>query len=275
MKKPHQIESQVRRFPAHHERGIGVVPAAWLYPFHALVPEPNARSHFPAARALTFPASRAIPYNPGMVRIGPALPISGLLLLSLAFAGEKKIATAQGGNDEVQIKATFVDQDQLKQMVGTDFGKMFTALELELTPKNGKPVIVTYDDFELLSESSGEHGGPYEAGQISGSGALVLHREDKYGAIGVNPTSGVWSMGPIMAGSGSQPKPTDKRADMVQGDSKRDPLTDLLQQKMLPEQTASAPESGLLIFPLSHEKPKHLVLFYKTASGKLRMNFKN
>lgn len=219
---------------------------------------------------------RAIPYNPGMKRIGSALPIFGLLLVGSTFAGEKKIPVAEGSNDLVAIKATFVDQDQLKQMVGTDFGKMFTALQLEVTPRGGKPLAVSYDDFELLSESSGEHGSPYEPGQISGSGALVLHREDKYGSIGTNPTSGVWSMGPIMAGSGGAPKkPVDNRADMVQGDSKRDPLTDLLKQKMLPEQTASAPQSGLLIFPLSREKPKHLVLFYKTPSGKLRMTFKD
>jgi hypothetical protein len=217
----------------------------------------------------------AIPYNPGMKRIGPALPILGMLLACFTFGGEKKIAVAEGSNDLVAIKATFVDQDQLKQMVGTDFGKMFTALELQVTPRGGKPLAISYDDFELLSESSGEHGSPYEAGQISGSGALVLHREDKYGSVGTNPTSGIWSMGPIMAGSGGSRKPVDNRADMAQGDSKRDPLTDVLKQKMLPQQTASAPESGLLIFPLTHEKPKHLVLFYKTTSGKLRMTFKD
>jgi hypothetical protein len=199
-----------------------------------------------------------------------------MLLVCSTFAGEKKIPVAEGSNGDVAIKATFVDQDQLKQLVGTDFGKMFTALELQVTPRGAKPLAVSYDDFELLSESSGEHGSPYEPGQISGSGALVLHREDKYGAVGTNPTSGVWSLGPIMAGSGGGPKkPVDNRADMAQGDSKVDPLTDVLKKKMLPQQTASGPESGLLIFPLSHEKPKHLVLFYKTTSGKLRMTFKD
>jgi hypothetical protein len=217
----------------------------------------------------------AIPYNPGMKRIGPALPIFGMLLACSTFAGEKKIPVAEGSNDLVAIKATFVDQDQLKRMVGTDFGKMFTALELQVTPRGGKPLPIIYDDFELLSQSSGEHGSPYEPGQISGSGALVLHREDKYGSIGTNPTSGVWSLGPLIAGSGGAKKPVDNRADMAQGDSKRDPLTDVLKQKMLPQHTASGPESGLLIFPLSHEKPKHLVLFYKTTSGKLRMTFKD
>jgi hypothetical protein len=203
--------------------------------------------------------------------------ISGAALLcSFGLAGEKKNEVAEASNADVAIKAAYIDQDQLKQMVGTDFGKMFTALELQVTPRGGNPLPISYDDFELLSESSGEHGSPYEPGQISGSGALVLHREDKYGSIGTNPTSGIWSMGPIMAGSGGAPKkPVDNRADMAQGDSKRDPLTDVLKQKMLPQQTASGPESGLLIFPLSHEKPKHLVLFYKTPSGKLRMTFKD
>lgn len=193
-----------------------------------------------------------------------------------ALAGSNKTEIAEGSNNEVAIRATFVDQEQLKQLVGTDFGKMFTALRVEFTPKEGKPLNVVYDDFELLSQSSGEHGAPYEPGQISGSGALVLHREDKYGAIGVNKTSGVWGMGPIMGGSGGgQKKPVDNRADMAQGDKNRDPLTDVLKQKMLPEGAASGPVSGLLIFPLTNEKPKHLVLFYKTSSGKLRMAFKN
>lgn len=210
-----------------------------------------------------------------MVRIGIVLPVFGLVIAFCAVAGEKKIEVAEGGNADVEIKATWVDQDQLKQMVGTDFGKMFTTLQLEVTPKNGKPLNISYDDFELLSESSGEHGGPYEAGQISGSGALVLHREDKYGSVGVEKTSGVWALGPIMAGSGGSHKPVDNRADMAQGNSSRDPLTDVLEQKMLPEKAATTPESGLLIFPLSNEKPKHLVLFYKTGSGKLRLTFKN
>jgi hypothetical protein len=83
-------------------------------------------------------------------------------------------------------------------------------------------------------------------------------------------------MGPNMGGGGGgQKKAADNRVDVVQGNSKEDPLTVLLKQKMLPEDTTSKPESGLLIFPLSNEKPKHLVLYYKTPSGKIRLTFRN
>ncbi len=233
----------------------------------------------------------AISYNPGMAgtrefpsrrapaRVAAIALLAPILLLAMAvgaFAGGPKTEVAEGGNADVAIKATFVPQEQLKQIVGTDFGKMFTTLNVQVTPKNGKPLAISYDDFELLSQSSGEHGSPYEAGQISGSGALVLHREDRYGSVGVEPTSSVWSLGPIMGGGGGGPKKAaDNRVDMVQGSSSVDPLTDLLKKKMLPQTSATASESGLLIFPVANEKPKHLVLYYKTADGKLRLTFKN
>ena len=47
-----------------------------------------------------------------------------------------------------------------------------------------------------------------------------------------------------------------------------------VKKKMLAEQAATTPQSGLLFFPLEKQKPHNLVLSCTTPSGKLRLQFK-
>jgi hypothetical protein len=175
---------------------------------------------------------------------------------SIVLAGEKKAPQGHGEDDSVAITATVVSVEQLTQMFGTDFGNNFTVLDVTIAPKGGKPYDVRLDDFLLRSESSLDHSGPLAAGQIGGAGALVVQRTyaDRPNVESARTISGT--------------------KIEVKDDTKADPALGELKKKILIEKATAEPESGLLFFPLSKEKPKNLVLSCKTAAGKLRLTFK-
>jgi hypothetical protein len=171
-------------------------------------------------------------------------------------AGEKKAPQGHAEDDGVAIAATFVSPEQVKQMFGTDFDNNYTVLDITVTPKGGKPYAVRLDDFILRSESSLDHSGPLAAGQIAGAGAVVVER--KYGN---RPNAE--SQRPIAG--------TDIH---IQDDATGDPAFAALKKNILIEKSTAEPESGLLFFPLSKEKPKNLVLSYKSPISRLRLTFK-
>ena len=70
------------------------------------------------------------------------------------------------------------------------------------------------------------------------------------------------------------PRPLDGTKLEMKDDAGADPALDALKKKMLAESTATDPVSGLLFFPLTKEKPRNLVLSYKTPQSKLRLSFK-
>jgi hypothetical protein len=195
----------------------------------------------------------------GMRRFAFAAVAVGALVVfgALLYAGEKKTPQGQGEDESVTITATVLSSEQLKQAVGSDFDSNYTALEVRIAPKGGKPYLVHLDDFILRSESSGEHSGPFpNAGQIAGNGALEI--EQKY-ANRTNPDS---------------PRILQSTSIKMKDDEKGDPALDALKKKMLTEKTVSEPVSGLLFFPLTKEKPKNLILSCKTPTSKLRLSFK-
>jgi len=174
-----------------------------------------------------------------------------------SVAADKKSPEGQAEDESVAITATVLSPDQLKQAVGSAFDNNYIVLDVHLTPKGGKPYLVHLDDFILRSEQSGEHSGPFlNASQIAGSGALVVERT--YGKR-VNADS---------------PRPLDGTKVTMKDGEKADPALDALGKSMLSEKTVTEPVSGLLFFPLNKEKPRNLVLSYKTPASKLRLNFK-
>lgn len=179
-----------------------------------------------------------------------------LALSAALIAGEKKAPQGHQEDDSVGITATVVSPEQVQQMFGTNFDDNFTVLDVTITPKGGKPYSVRLDDFILRSESSLEHSGPMVAGQIAGSGAVVVERT--YGN---------------RANVDSQ-RPIEGTKLQMKDDAKGDPAFEALKQKILIEKSITEPESGLLFFPLSKQKAKSLVLSYKSAAGRLRLNFK-
>jgi len=60
----------------------------------------------------------------------------------------------------------------------------------------------------------------------------------------------------------------------IKDDAKSNPAFEALKQRILIEKTTAEPESGLLFFPLSKEKPKNLILSCKTPTSKLRLSLK-
>ncbi len=172
------------------------------------------------------------------------------------FAGEKKSPQGREEDDSVAITATVVSPEQVVQMFGTDFGSNYIVLDVTVAPKGAKPYDVRLDDFILRSESTLEHSGPMAAGQIAGTGTMVVQRV--YGN----------------RANADSPRPLEGTKIQIKDDAKADPAFEALKQKILVEQSITAPESGLLFFPLTKDKAKHLVLSYKTPAGKLRLTFK-
>jgi hypothetical protein len=180
-----------------------------------------------------------------------------VLCAALLPAADKSPPQGRGEDDSVAITATLLSPQQLIDAVGSDFNNDYTVLDVRVTPKGGKPYLVHLDDFILRSESSGEHSGPFlVASQIAGAGALVV--KHTYGNR-VNADS---------------PKPLDGTKVEMKDDAKADPALDALKKKMLAESTVTDPVSGLMFFPLTKEKPRNLILSYKTPQGKLRLSFK-
>jgi hypothetical protein len=193
-------------------------------------------------------------YNSRMKCI--ALALCPVAICSTVTAGEKKAPQASAEDDSVAITATIVSTEQVRQIFGSDFNNNYTVLDVTVSPKGGKPYDVRLDDFILRSESSLDHSGPLAAGQIAGTGELVVQRT--YGN---------------RANVDSQ-RPIEGTKVQVKDDAKADPAFEILKKRIMVEKSTTEPESGLLFFPLSKEKPKHLVLSYKTPASRLRMTFK-
>lgn len=178
-----------------------------------------------------------------------------LVICAAVIAGEKKSPQGRGEDDSVTVTATILSPEQLREAVGSDLNNAYIVLDVRLTPKGNKPYQVHPDDFILRSESSGEHSGPFlYASQVAGAGALEV--KNTYG-----DRANVDSPRPI------------EGTKLTMKSGKADPAEDTLNARMLAEQTVTGPVSGLLIFPLSKEKPKNLILSYKTPSSHLRLSF--
>jgi hypothetical protein len=179
-----------------------------------------------------------------------------ILLCTIASAADKKPPQGHGEDGAVSIAATLLSPEQLKQSVGSDFNNEYTAIEITVMPKAGKPYLVHLDDFILRSEASGEHSGPFTSpGQIAGSSNMQVERV--YGNR-ENPDS---------------PRPVTGTKLHMKEDEKADPALAPLKQKMLAEKTITEPVTGLLFFPVK-DKPKNLILSCKTPESHLRLNFK-
>jgi hypothetical protein len=191
------------------------------------------------------------------MKIFPQFIFASLILCAVLLAADKKSPQGRGEDESVVITATLLSPEQLREAVGSDFGNNYTVLDVRVAPKGDKPYPVHLDDFILRSESSGEHSGPFAyASQIAGAGALVV--EQTYGN----------------KQNVDSPKILEGTKVTMKDDAKGDAALDALKKKMLTEKTVSEPVSGLMFFPLTKEKPKNLILSYKTPQSKLRLSFK-
>lgn len=213
---------------------------------------------------------------------------------SLLCAGKDKKTKQLGlpnmGNDFVEITATpYLTQDEAATVIGKDPGPGIFVVQLTVTPKLGKTLAISADDFTLLATNDGQRSTPYSPGQIAGSGALVVHSQT--GRTG-GRFGGGEPNGPIiggMPGTGGRPRQLPGNGTSVgsSGDIQTDttvrkdnkagntPLLDALKAKMMQDKTTDEPVSGLLYFPLDGKhKLKDLELLYKGPAGHLELDFK-
>ena len=218
----------------------------------------------------------------------------GLLLLvlcaSFAIAGKDTESPPVGAeNKVVSVTATaFIDRADITRLAGTDLGPYVTALQVTVQPKAGK-LRIGRDDFVLLTFKNGERTKPLAPSEL-GSRADMTLKAVRVGPDG--PMAGqntpIWGMpgtgntvqmpsNGAHAGNASGVNTTtavvNDNKDKDKG-KRKDPVVELLKQKVLPEEETDQPVSGLLLFNLEKQKLKDLELIYQTSDGPLKVRFK-
>lgn len=212
--------------------------------------------------------------------------LSVLLTLVWAFvwAAEKKPSVAQAEDDQMAITATLIDgKDAVRQEVGSDLGGYFTVIKVTVTPKAGKALAVSRDDFLLRSDKDGQKCQPFAPSQIAGRSTLVISETGSSGGMMAENPGPVWGgigggrpqrMGGQNATLGNAGASSTEASAEAGPKQKEDPLLAVLKQKVLPETETSQPLSGLLYFSLEGKhKPKDLELRYAGPGGKLSVRF--
>ena len=210
-----------------------------------------------------------------------------VFLAVTAWAADKKPITTKGVNRDVEIQATaYLDQTEIKRVLGAELGKDIVAVEVSLRPKTGREVSISIDDFLLRSYKDGQKSNPYAASQIAGRGGLTLTSVPAGGG-------GLMSQGngPVWGGvGGGRPQrlpgngggignattdPTTTEA--VEKDAKKEkdsPLLALLKSKSIPEGEVKETIKGFLYFPLEGKhKAKDLALQFSTGASRIIMEF--
>lgn len=210
-----------------------------------------------------------------------------VLLLAVASAltaGDKGPPAASAANDQLALNATlYLGKDAVREQLGSDLGGYFIVVKLDATPKGGKPLAISPDDFLLRSFKDGQKSGAYAPTQIAGRDALVIGSASG-GGLATERDGPVWGgIGgpPIMTPSGTPTfgnaagasrATTTAKSDPKQ---KADPVLEVLKKKILPTATTGEPVSGLLYFSLEGKhKPKDLVLQYDGPAGRMKIQFR-
>jgi hypothetical protein len=193
---------------------------------------------------------------------------------------EKDFTSGVAENKIVSITATpYMERAEVTQAAGADLGPYVTAIKITVQPKAGK-LRIDRDDFTLLTFKNGEHStplAPSELGartditvkglQVGPDGPLADHHTPLWSVGGLNTTQN--------DGAKSVPNPTTTANDNKDGTyKKKDPLVELLKQKVLPEKETDQPVSGLLLFNIEKQKLKDVELIYKTSDGPVKVRFK-
>ncbi len=209
-----------------------------------------------------------------------------VLISTLAAGKDKKPVGTRGENESVVITATLYSTPQeVKQVLGSDLGGHYIVVDLTVTPRFGKEVAVSPDDFVMKTDKDGQKTGPFAPGEIAGRGGLVISQAGSgptYPVPGSN-NGPIWGgpvpggapprLGaPVEVGSAGSVDGADAKAHSGVG-QKQDPIEKILKQKELPETKTDQPVSGLLYFPMEKQKVKDLELRYNPSDDKIVMRF--
>jgi hypothetical protein len=180
-----------------------------------------------------------------------------LLAAAITLSHAANPAMGEASDASVTINAVFMDPAAVQQATGSDFKSTYTVVEVTVTPKGDKPLVLQPDDFLLRINSDSESSGPMVASQVYGAGsAIVLQGAQE--TIGITRSDPGYSGISVTKGSASVSK------DQIAA----------LQAKMLPAKTTSDPVTGLLFFPIAKKKAKDLDLVYTSPLGKLHIKFR-
>ena len=184
-----------------------------------------------------------------------------LLTMALAFAETKPLPN-QAGNDDLDLAGTLVlDRPGVQNIVGVDLGAGYVVVQITATPKTGKPIRLSPDDFLLLNRKNGDKSPALDPAQFgSGGGGLVVKPAPQQpGGDGTRTNGPVWG--------GVQNRIGDKGSAT--------PPPPQLKEKQFPDKESKTPVDGLLYFALDGKlKPKDVSLIYNGQAGKLIMDFK-
>jgi hypothetical protein len=216
-----------------------------------------------------------------------------LVLVSAAWAADKKLPIEQTSNELVEISATALSKDEVARELGSGLDGEFVVVRVTFRPVSDKPLVISRDDFLLVSSKDGQRSEPFAPSQIAGSATLVVTPQ------GARDGGGVFGQGngPIwggIPGTGGAPQrlpgsgggignggatvETDNKVEVKKSDQKSDqenPLLAALTAKCLPEKKTTESVSGLLYFQMDGKlKPKDLELHYQSPAGKLALRFR-
>jgi hypothetical protein len=210
---------------------------------------------------------------------------------TLILGAEKPpIGPITSEDEHVVVTASaFVEKEAVSMALGQDPGMDLVVIDLKLAPRADSKIVVSLDDFTLISRKDGQRSQPLAPSQIAGRGALVVAQGGRGGGIGMmNPGRGpIWGGVP---GTGSRPTriggddngavasgPASETQASIKTDSSKEkpnPLLDLLKQRSLPQGETSDTVSGLLYFFLEGKhKLKDLELMYKSPAGRMILDF--
>jgi len=208
----------------------------------------------------------------------------GLLLAALLAGAGKKPPESKAANEAVEIGArVFTDRKEIRELLGHELESSIAVVELRLVPKDGRQIEVNWDDFLLISNKNGKRSTPFAPSQVAGSAALVISSRGG-GGVAMQNEGPVW--GPPMGGRPERiggdgatignTGATTQSMILSGGNTSKNPLLDLLEERVLPQKKSAEPVSGLLYFYLEGKhKPRDVELTYASPSGKLVLRFRD
>ena len=214
-----------------------------------------------------------------------------VLIAAAALAQDtRKALPNQAGNDDIEMVGTvLLDRAAVQQELGADLGAGYVAVKIKVTPKTGRPMRISPDDFTLVSRKDGERSGAVSPHQIAGKGVMVVHKADQQpGGLGTVSSGPIWggiggAAPKRLPGKGSgvgntQAQETGLATATIENENgaAENPLLGILAAKILPDKETKDPVEGLLYFTLEGKKlkPKDTSLLYAGPAGRLVVDFK-
>jgi hypothetical protein len=199
--------------------------------------------------------------------------MAGAILLPAS--DKKKVpATTRGENQDLILDVTIYDDPMLvRDFLGDDLGGHYIVADVKIDPKYGKEIVIDRDDFTLRTEKDGDHTTPFAPNQVTEQDAVLVTQGK--GPPAASP--GMVLAGPLIIKGG--PSTDEKSGPEVKqapgGEAKKEnPLTKLLEAKVLPEMKTDKAVGGLLYFPMEKQKRKDLVLTYGPRENRITLRFK-